>query len=337
MGKWILYFGLVTSLPASSIYWSSATAPPSSLGLDCALSLNDSGTAVGYVGGQAAETSISSLAVVLLGAPGSYSMAVDINNSGQIAGTYETQNGYQYAFYWSPSSGTVLLGTLGGSMSLSTAIDSAGQIVGQSLDNSGNLAAFMWSSGSGISKIGDSASETATAINDSGEIGYEEDPPPYGSEDGAVGGTSSLSLLNFGGLGSTICAINDNGWIVGYTASGQGFLWTSSGIVDFGTSFIPEDINDSGEVLGSYQGQPAVWTESGGFQFLDLGSYTNVIATHINDNGQIVGDATAVPEPSALILCLAGVLLIAAGWRRRIRAGATHSEPSPPLPPEPPR
>ena len=264
---------------------------------------------------------MSSSVVLLLGATGLFSTAVDINDSGQIAGTYEDQNGYQYAFSWSASSGTVALGTLGGSMSIATAIDSAGQIVGQSVDSSGNLSAFLWSPGSGISKIGDRASEIAAAINDSGQIAYEEDPPPYGSEQAAVGGQSSPSVLNFGGQSSTISAINNNGWAVGHTIDGHGFLWTSSGTIDFGTSFVPVDINNSGEVVGSYQGRPAVWTASGGFQFLDLGGYTGVAATHIDDDGQIVGDSAAVPEPSALALCLLGILLIAAGWRRRVLIG----------------
>jgi probable HAF family extracellular repeat protein len=246
-------------------------------------------------------------------------MAVDIDNSGQIAGTYQDQSGYQYAFAWSASTGTVLVGTLGGSLSIATAIDGTGQIVGQSLDGSGNLHAFLWSSISGISEIGDSNSELATDINDSGEIAYEEDPPPYWYEDGAVGGQSSPSVLDFGGQGSTISAINNSGWIVGYTSSGQGFLWTTSGVIDFGSSFLPDDINDSGEVLGSYQGLPAVWTATGGFQFLDLGSYSEVSATHINDDGQIVGDAATVPEPSALLLCLLGAFFMAAGWRRHKR------------------
>lgn len=316
MGKWILYFGFAASLQASSVYWSSAAASPTSLGLDCVTSLNDSGMAVGYVGNQAAEVSVASSVVLLLGAPGSFSTAVDINDSGQIAGTYEDQNGYYQAFSWSASSGAVLLGTLGGSMSIATAIDSAGQIVGQSIDGKGSLSAFLWSPGSGISKIGDNGSEVAVDINNSGQIAYEEDPPPYGSENGAVGGQSSLSVLSFGGQSSTISAINDNGWIVGHTINGQGFLWTPAGTVNFGTSFVPDDINSSGEVLGSYQGRPAVWTVAGGFQFLDLGGYSGVTATHINDDGQIVGDAAPVPEPSALVLCLLGGLLMAAGWRR---------------------
>jgi probable HAF family extracellular repeat protein len=330
VGKLILYFSLVIPLSADSIYWSSPSASPASLGLNSVLSLNDSGVAVGYAGGQAAEVSVSSPGdVVSLGVPAFFSMGVDINDNGQIAGMYQDQNGYEYGFYWSASSGTVPLGTLGGSMSIPTAIDSAGQIVGQSVDSSGNLSAFLWSQAAGMSKIGDGASEIATAISNSGEIAYQEDPFPYGYSFAAVGGPSSVSMLNFGGESSYITAMNDAGWIVG-TVGGRGFLRTPAGIVDFGDAFRPVDINDSGEVLGSYQGRPAVWTASGGFQFLDLQGYTSASATAINDDGQIVGGGTAAPEPSALGLFLAGILLMAAGWRRRVAAIVTRLGPSRP-------
>jgi probable HAF family extracellular repeat protein len=322
VGKWflLLNLSLIPSLPASSIYWTSSSAAPLSLGLDSVSSINESGTAVGYSAGQAAEASISSPGVSLLGVSAPYSMAVAINNSGQIAGTYETQSGYLYGFFWSSSSGMVPLGTLGGDLSLVAAIDNAGQIVGESLDSKGNLSAFLWSPGTGIQAIGTSSSEMATGIDDSGQIAYLQDPAPYAMTYGAVGGTSSLSLLNFGGQGSTISAMNDSGWMIGETSGGDGFLWTPQGAVNFGTSFLPTAINDSGEIAGTYQGRPAVWTESGGFQFLNLGGYNGVVVTALNDNGVIVADSAPVPEPSAILLCLAGILLLAAGWRRKASA-----------------
>ena len=330
MAKLVLYFSLVLPLSADAIYWRSPSASPVSLGLDSVLSMNGSGVAVGYAGGHAAEVSVSSPSdVVFLGVPSFFSMAVDINDNGQVAGMYQDHNGYEYGFYWSASSGTVPLGTLGGSMSIPTAIDGAGQIVGQSLDGSGNLSAFLWSAGAGMSKIGDGASVIATDINNSGQIAYQEDPFPYWTSYAAVGNPASVSILDFGGQGACIAAMNDAGWMAGTMVGGRGFLWTPAGTVDFGASFAPVDIDDSGEVLGSYQGRPAVWTESGGFQFLDLGGYTGVAAAHIGSDGQIVGTGTAAPEPSALVLFLAGAALMAAGWRRRAAAVVTRQPASP--------
>lgn len=315
MSKWIFYFGLVGSLPASSIYWSSPTASPSSLGLDGVLSVNDSGIAVGSAGGQAAETSVTSPGVVLLGLPALYSTATAINGSGQIAGTYENASGDLYAFFWSASTGMAPLGTLGGTLSDSLSIDSAGQIVGQTLDGAGNLSAFLWSSGSGMSKIGDSISDMATFITVTGQIAYQEDPFPYWNNYAAVGDVSSPSILDFGGAGSYISAMNNAGWIVGYTTDGDGFVSTPGGIINFGTAFLPKDINNADQVIGAYQGQPALWTESGGFELLSTGGFSDVSVMSINDEGQIVGNAAPVPEPSSLVLCLLGVLLLAAGWR----------------------
>jgi probable HAF family extracellular repeat protein len=319
VGKLILIFSLILPLSADSIYWSSPTATPGRLGLDSVLALNDAGVAVGYAGGQAAEVSISSPAYVSsLGLTSVFSMAVGINGNGQVAGMYQDGDGNESGFYWSASSGMVPLGTLGGSMSIPKAINASGQIVGQSTDSEGNLSAFLWSRGAGMSRIGDGASEIATAIDSSGRIAYQENPYPFWNSYAAVGGTSSPSILNFGGRSSYITAMNDAGWMVG-TVGGQGFLMTPTGILGFGADFAPVDVNNSGEVLGAYQGRPAVWTESAGFQFLNLGEFARVSAIQINDEGQIVGVSTATPEPSALVLFLAGALLMAAGWRRRQR------------------
>lgn len=317
MGKLILIFSLILPLSADPIYWSSPTATPGRLGLDSVLALNDAGMAVGYAGGQAAEVSIFSPAYVTsLGLASVFSMAVDINDNGQVAGMYQDGNGNEGGFYWSASSGMVPLGTLGGSMSIPEAINASGQIVGQSTDSEGNLSAFLWSAGAGMSRIGDGDSEIATAIDGSGRIAYQENPYPYWNSFAAVGDASSPSILNFGGQSSYIAAMNDAGWMVG-TVGGQGFLMTPAGMTSFGADFAPVDINNSGEVLGAYQGRPAVWTASAGYQFLDLGGFGRVSATHINDEGQIVGVSTATPEPSALVLFLAGALLMAAGWRHR--------------------
>jgi len=318
VGKWILCFSLAIPLSAGSIYWSSPSAAPIVLGLDTVLSVDDSGVAVGAADGQAVAV-LAPMDAVFLGAPSgsAFSIATAINGNGQAAGVYQDQSGYDYAFFWSAPSGVVPLGTLGGPLSIPTAINGAGQIVGQSLDGDGAISAFLWSPGAGMSQIGDAASEMATGINDLGEIAYLERPSPYTSYYGAVGSLSSPSILDFGGQGSYIASINDAGWIAGRTSGGDGFLWTPSGLVDFGSAFVPGDVNNAGEVLGCYRGQPAVWTADGGFQFLDVAGYGGVIATHISDNGQIVGNASPVPEPPALVLCLVGALLLSAGWLRR--------------------
>ncbi len=336
---------MATPLAADTIYWSSPTAAPAKLGLTSVLSVNDSGMAVGNFGGQAAETSLSlpSL-VVTFGLTSCFSTAVDIDDTGQIAIMSQDSSGHDSAFLWSASTGMTSLGTLGGSMAIPTAVNAAGQVVGQSTDSAGNLSAFVWSPGSGMSKIGDAGSQNATAINVWGEIAYQEDPYPYQNSYAAVGNAFSASALAFGTGSSSIAAINDSGWVVG-TVGGQGFLSTQNQMFYFGAAFTPVDVNNSGDVLGSYQGRPVVWTISGGYHFLDLTGYTNASVTAINDAGEIVGGATAsgkvgaedgpasVPEPSALVLFLAGATLMAAGWHRR----STDTVARHPAPPPQPR
>jgi probable HAF family extracellular repeat protein len=295
VSKWILYFGLALGAHGSSLYWSSGSASPTGLNLDSVNAISNSGVAVGAIGGQAAADSVSTNIAWMLGIPGESSFAADINSSNQIAGTFETMQGDLLGFFWSPSAGMVQLGTLGGPLSTSRAINSRGQIVGQAMDAGGHLNAFLWSAGRGMTQAGDSSSIAAVDINDSGEIAFLR-----------------------GGLGSTILAMNNAGWVIGFTPAGDAFFCKSNGCDDLGTSFVPSDLNNRGEVIGSYQGRPAVWTQSGGFQFLNLGGYSSVTLSGINDSGQIVGDAATVPEPSPILLCL-GAFLLAAGWRWRRR------------------
>jgi len=290
-------------------------AAPANLSLDSVFALNNSGIAVGSVGGRAAEASLSSSSLILLALPG-YSFATAINDAGQVAGTYLDLQGHSHAFYWSPADGAIMLGSLGGSMSIATGINGSGQVVGQTADATGRLSAFVWSLGGGMWRIGDDASEDAIAINNSGMIAYVQDPSPYHTQFGAVGSRSDPVVLNFSGQGSSISGMNNLGWIVGRTVGGDGFLWMPNGSVDFGSSFLPAAINDLGEVVGRYQGQAAVWTRSGGIQLLDLGGHCGVTLTGINDAGQIVGDFAA-PEPSGLVLFGGGAALLAAGWRKR--------------------
>ena len=331
MGRWIFLFAaslaasFSANLDATSLYWNSASAAPGTLALDQVYGVNNSGAAVGSAGGQAAETSIYSQILVTLGLPSGYSFGAAINDSGQIAGNWVNAQGYQQAFFWSQATGVVEVGTLGGAMSISLAINGSGQIVGQSFNGSDDLAAFGWSLNTGIKPIGDSDSESAVAITNSGQVAYQEDPYPYQTQYGAIGDINDPSILNFNGNGSVISGMNNQGWLVG-ESGGQGFLWTANGSWNFGSWFLPAGVNDSGEVVGSYQGQPAIWTQSGGIQLLDLGGYSNVYLTGINDNGQIVGDAS-IPEPSAPALCLIGVVLMAAGWRRRRMVSACQAQP----------
>ncbi len=306
----------VTVGSASVLFWNTSTSAPSLLSLDIASAINYSGIVVGSSGGVAAEVSISAPTnvITLSGLPPVLpSYASDINSSGQISGSYDDLGGYAHAFFWSSETGMQLLGNLGGNYSNALAINDAGQIVGQAATGSSDQA-YLWSSSTGMVAVGNTATEVAWDINSSGQMACTQVPYPYTIDYQAICGPGLSTVAVLVGIpnnGFGRLAINDNGWIIG--SAGEGFLWTPGGVTNFGTSFLPVDINNAGEVIGSYEGRPAVWTAAGGIQVLSLGSFgSEVRLTGINDNGQIVGDFTPVPEPSTLLLTAS--FLIAGFW-----------------------
>jgi len=75
---------------------------------------------------------------------GPHSLALGINNAGQIVGQSHTSAGQQHAFLWEDGVMIQLPG-LGGDWSGATAITNAGEIVGASSANSGGeLRATVW-------------------------------------------------------------------------------------------------------------------------------------------------------------------------------------------------
>jgi probable HAF family extracellular repeat protein len=74
---------------------------------------------------------------------GPYSVALAINDVGQVAGSSETASGQYHAFLWQNGVMTDL-GTLGGPESLAWGINAAGQVVGRSDTASGDTRAFLW-------------------------------------------------------------------------------------------------------------------------------------------------------------------------------------------------
>jgi len=90
---------------------------------------------------------------------------------------------------------------------------------------------------------------------------------------------------------------------------GGGFLWTAGGLTVFGLQFYPIALNNEGELIGYYNGQPAAWTNTGGFQVLPGGQ--GVALGGINDYGEIVGSTTA-PEPSEFWLAAFALVAIVA-------------------------
>lgn len=234
-----------------------------------------------------------------------YSYATAINNLGQVVGYSSSPAGERAFVANTDGSGALSLaspgsqpGTVGGTRAHD--INDLGQVVGGT-STSDSYRAFMWSADAGMLALGDL----------SGGADYSE----------ALG-------------------INNLGQVVGHSVATTGmraFLWSASeGMLDLGVlagvgTSEAFDINSLGQVVGysSAGGGSStafVWTSSEGMQDLNgliaqddplKGSVHLAEATAINDAGQIVGSGflngsyhtfllTAVPEPHALLLILAG-------------------------------
>jgi len=115
-------------------------------------------------------------------------------------------------------------------------------------------------------------------------------------------------LPTLGGGSSSGTAINNNGQVVGTsqtsTGAEDGFLWSNGTMTDLGPSFSPAAINDSGVIVGG-QFVYSNGTLQNLNNLIPAGSpYQIESATGINNNGQIVANATdtATGQTHALLL-----------------------------------
>jgi probable HAF family extracellular repeat protein len=231
-----------------------------------------------------------------------FSQANGINASGQVVGYSETPGGAIHAFLYS---GGVMtdLGTLGGGGgSIAYGIDAGGEIVGSSTVNGNpNWHAFSYSGGV-MTDLGPS-SESANAVDSSGQIvGFSSDPHSHAF---LYSGGLMTDLGTLGGYYSTANGINASGQIVGaaYTTGNladHAFLYSGGIMTDLGTLggnwSNALGINASGQIVGEAftTGNSAehAFLYSGGIM-TDLGTlggdYSE--AWGIDDGGQAVGES----------------------------------------------
>ena len=87
-------------------------------------------------------------------AQGANSVALGINNKGEVVG-YSFQGEDYHAFLYSSSDQSLTdVGSLGGKINAACAINDAGQVTGYSQDGNGNLLAFIFSRNQPIASLG---------------------------------------------------------------------------------------------------------------------------------------------------------------------------------------
>lgn len=250
-----------------------------------------------------------------LGAGGAgNSVALDINEAGQVVGRQDTAFGWS-AIRWFQG-GATYLQTQAGGTSYASGINNAGLIVGESEPTMNSLAhASVWNDGelTTMSTVGGTGLGVAMRINDAGEIvgmsanaKGEERPTLWKN------GTP-VDLGTLGGPNGTAGAINSRGQIVGVSDAVYGSrfairatLWDGGKVIELATLGGPfsaaNAINNSGQIVGwsADAGEhyyPVVWRSASAAP-VAIGSLVDVPAglliknlTAINDRGQIAGSA----------------------------------------------
>jgi probable HAF family extracellular repeat protein len=126
-----------------------------------AIDINSSGQVIGRASGQfpphdmrlflwSEAKGMQDLAL-LTGAP--LIDVVEINDAGQIIGTYSAPGGERHAFRYTPGTGLLDLGTLGGRYSEPTGLNGKGDVVGMSETTDGASHAFLWTEAEGMEDI----------------------------------------------------------------------------------------------------------------------------------------------------------------------------------------
>jgi hypothetical protein len=211
---------------------------------------------------------------------------------------------------------------------LATAINEAGDIVGWQTVN-GTTRAFVNRAGTTtlLPTAADRPLSVARDVNDAGAIvgyAYKTTTDEPGNAMRWTLGASGWAVQDLGfltgDLVSEATGLNDAGKVVGHSNARsflgeQGFLWTAAqGMTQLlpGESFVPQDINELGVVVGNgYSTAQRVNTATGVTDTLGAASYTNSHVYAVNDAGQVAGALTTGSGNSQVVARYAD----ATGWQ----------------------
>lgn len=248
-----------------------------------------------------------------------------INDSGQLAGHFDSHDGTSHAFITGPNGvGFTDLGALPkGYISNVNAVNNSGQVVGDSYNTNRWLRGFITDPNSAdktdVGVLGDAYMSNAVDINNSGQVvGQFYSSTGFGAFITGPNGIGMTDLGTLGGQNSNATGINDFGEVVGRAETADGeyhaFLFSHGGMTNINLLDVMVatgwmdieviDINNNGQILGN------AFDPNTGSDHGFLLSYT---PDTIFDPQQYV-PSSPIPEPSTYLMLLAGLGLL--GWRK---------------------
>jgi probable HAF family extracellular repeat protein len=280
---------------------------------------NDSGQVTGtrfepYTDPRAFITGANGIGMTYFGFT-STSYGDDINNSGQVVGSFDMGDGY--AFITGPNgAGMTNLGTLGGPFSHPRGVNDSGQVVGiSSTDDYSYYGSFITdTNGANMTALGTVDGRTyslAVDVNNSGQVVGNSVNAKFHDSHAFITGTNGAGMTELDDLGggtSYATGINNSGQVVGWADAAVGYQafvtdTNGTGITNLGTLGGDESkavsINDFGQVIGhasAANGDDHAFIYSNGgmtdLSLLDVvvsAEWTYINLIDINNNGQILG------------------------------------------------
>jgi PEP-CTERM motif len=250
---------------------------------------------------------------------GGVTVAQGINNSGVVVGSYSNLGG-PFGFVYSNGAYTQLNATPSARVADTAAIgiNNLGQIVG----TSGALG-FLYSSGvfSTVSVPG-AVATIPIGINDVGQIsGYFTTNGP-GNQDifGFVFSSGKYTIISDPkGTDTFVYGINNSGKVVGQSANEGNFFYSNGAFTPTSIIGTAEGINNLDHAAGFHFPSDTSFIYAAGIsETLNPPPNTEIIAFGINDLDQVVGEISAIPEPSTWTMLLIGFVAIGfTGYRSR--------------------